>query len=172
MRYIYLVLLSFLISCRCDNTEKIHIRFKKEISSAIEKYVSKNNNHDSYLLFPSSFLFNDRKEYTGLLIGPMYEYIWDKDRIVGYFPVKGKKVYVMYDGLSFIQHETEINFCKADSINIQFGDTLISNHTPLINFIKRSFLLYYRNKNLQINTKPDTLFLPKIRQTVTISESQ
>ncbi len=48
----------------------------------------------------------------------------------------------------------------------------ISDPTPIINFIKRSFLLYYRNKKLQINMKPDTLFIPKIRQSVNVIDDE
>ena len=172
MKCIYYILLLLLVSCRCDKTGEIGFKFNKETSSAIEEYISKNGRYDSYLLFPSSFLFNDRKEYTGLLVGPMYKDVWDEDKVVSHFLVNGKNVYVMSDCSCFMRHETKIKYCKPDSVYIQYGDMAISDHTPIINFIKRSFLLYYRNKKLQINMKPDTLFIPKIRQSVNVIDDE
>lgn len=171
MRYIYSILLLLLVSCRCDKTEEIGFNFNKETSLAIEEYISKNGGYDSYLLFPSRFLFNDRKEYTGLLVGPMYKDIWNKDRIVCHFLVKNKNVYVMSDCSRFMQHKVKIKYCNTDSVNI-YGDEIIFSKDPLTNFIKRSCLLYYKENELQINMEPDTLFLPKIKQTVIVDDDE
>ena len=165
MNYIYIILLLFMVSC--DKSSRIQMALNEETQDAVSDYISKNEGYKSYLLFPSRFLFNDRKEFSGLLIGPLYKDVFDDGTIVGSFVIHNKRVFVMSDYSDFLKHNMEIEFCPKDSVDIQYGDIKIYN--PLINYIKRAYLLYYKNNALHINYRPDTLFLPKINNPVNLN---
>lgn len=155
MNYIYIILLLFMVSC--DKSSRIQMALNEETQDAVSDYISKNEGYNSYLLFPSRFLFNDREEFSGLLIGPLYKDVFDDGTIVGIFVIHNKRVFVMSDYSDFLMHDMEIEFCPKDSVDIQYGDIKI--YSPLINYIKRAYLLYYKNNALHINYRPDTLFL-------------
>jgi len=165
MNYIYIILLLFMVSC--DKSSRIQMALNEETQDAVSDYISKNEGYNSYLLFPSRFLFNDREEFSGLLIGPLYKDVFDDGTIVGNFVIHNKRVFVMSDYSDFLMHDMEIEFCPKDSVDIQYGDIKI--YSPLINYIKRAYLLYYKNNALHINYRPDTLFLPKINNPVNLN---
>ena len=171
MRNYYLILilsgvfLYSLLGCQKQASYTI----KDDYYVIIRKYVLAHRQYNSFLLMSTGQLFNENRKYRGFLLGPLYENMEKEIQdfsLIDFLEIDGKRIYLSSEASSIIQQkELDINYCVADSIVVfTYGEgQKIYSHSSLINYLKRSMLLYKNKGVIYINNSSDTLFLPQFK---------
>ncbi len=160
---IFVLFLFFLISCQ----KEVHndsVVLNHDSFLAIKSYMSKHK-YRAYLLLSTKELFNDKKEYSGYLIGPLYKKVLAERTKTKLLQIDGENVYILSDLSDFLKQDIiPQDFNSCDSVILyNKDDYIVYTHDALINYLKRANLLFYRNGIMYTNFKPDTLYLPKMK---------
>ena len=164
-KYIKYAIISFfsLISC----TERQESRLlKNEFMDSIYSYIIQDSlRHDSYIIFPAKVFFNENQGQEGMLVGPLYQGILSPNSEKNYIKLKGYGATSLYfycneidffDDLSSCQN---IKYTQQDSVILYRS---IYTKSPIINYLKRANLFFYKEKQLYKEQNVDSLFLPRI----------
>ena len=160
---IVIVVFSFLM-VSCEYNRPSTLAFKQEFVDSIKSFIDRDSiMHCSYLILHTDKVSHDRKIPNGYLIGPLYDDLsptFKKYESVILFSNKKITVYLYHIGAEFIQESSDsIKFCKQDSILI--CDTIYIK-SPIINFLKRANLFYYKDGMISVRGEVDTLFMRKL----------
>lgn len=164
MKYKKYLYCTFLLMVSCTYTKSPKLSFKQEFVDSIKCYVDRDTSvHNSYLILYIDKVFHERTIPNGYLVGPLYPGLsasLHQKEYIKLFDYKKKAVYLYDIDTEFLQSSHEpTKFCKQDSV--LFYDTIYSKD-PMINFLKRANLFYFRKGKMVIEAKVDTLILPKL----------
>ena len=159
-----IISLSLFQSCVREGKE---INFKDEFIDSVKSYIRNDRlRHNSYIIFPANYFFTENKRYEGLLIGPLYKDISTQDDEKHYIKVmtyNSSSVYYYCPDIKFVSYpftSEHIQFCKSDSI-VLYKQTF--TRSPIINYLKRAVLYFYKDNYLYKQNNVDSLFLPRIK---------
>ena len=146
------------------------------IEKAINGYIKDNNEYQSLLIMSSCHFYNEGKEISGVLVGPMYEGILhfiDNHHINNYIDYSGKIIYIDSEALYITNgceniKNNQILSCEQDSfILYENANKKYYEKSAYVNYIKRAILLDFRFIDDTVNDlnvrNADSLYLPKIR---------
>lgn len=162
-------------SCQCE--KHIFSKMVREDDMAvIESYVSDSINYDSFLIMPTKVLFNFKDGPLGFLVGPLYENLkMDINNFnpIYFMTIQDKDVYLNSDISDMMDKDGEpaVKYCPQDSVVFCLDCEDISyTKQAIVNYLKRARLFYRDNGKLYINNRPDTFFLPRIKEDKLIDE--
>jgi hypothetical protein len=173
MKYkIFLMLICIFISaCNKIGKEDELSSFlgNKHFMQIINLYVT-TAGYDSYVILSTDRLFNFDERKHGLLLGPLYkDFLAElKDSIIIEFcEVSHRKIYaipIIKNKMQNPKGTLNVKYCSRDSFLIaNYKGRKIYTYSSLINFLKRSILIYYNDKHaLTMESHPDTIVLPNI----------
>lgn len=152
-----------MMSC-CNYKSPSELTFKQEFVDRINCYIDRDStSHHSYLIIYTDKLYHERKITNGYLVGPLYYGLYTslrKENFIKLFCYKKKIVYLYSVGAEFLKSSNAtINFCEQDSC-ILYNN--VYSKEPLINFLKRANLFYYKKDRMYVESEIDTLFMPKL----------
>ena len=157
-----IISLFLLVSC----TKKQEVApFKKDFVDCVKSYISQDSSrHDSYVIFSAKDFYNEMKKCEGMLVGPLYEGIFPKDKEKQYVWLMNygtSSVYFYYSEAVFFDYPSihSVKYSKQDSV-ILYGNTYTKS--PAVNYLKRANLFHYRGDKLCVEKNVDSIFLPRI----------
>ena len=152
------IIISILLVVSCNRSPLKNI-FKQEVLDSVRSYIEKDNfAHDSYLMLQTEKIFHENKIdiNNGFIIGPLYENLYPDSEQGNYIELlkyKNKTVYIQ-----FFNARTVI-YCRQDSFCIYKN---VYSHNPIMNYLKRASLIYYKKGKLLVRNDIDSLYLPKL----------
>ncbi len=165
MKNLLNIIIFVLLIVSCADNYDCRWKMKKDCRDSIKAYISSHKDFSSYLVVLKHTV-SDKLEIitTGFLIGPLYSQ--SKQELHSLLPIviDNAKVFILSD-LQLIMDVPEM-FVSESDIN-SYG----YNKDPVaVNYIRHAVYMYYNDSILMVNTRPDTLFLPKIVEDEMISE--
>ena len=175
-KYIKYAIISFFSLISCTERQESRL-FNNEFMDSIYSYIIQDSlRHDSYIIFPAKVFFNENQGQEGMLVGPLYQGILSPNSEKNYIKLKGYGATSLYfycneidffDDLSSCQN---IKYTQQDSVilyrSIQQDSVIlyrsIYTKSPIINYLKRANLFFYKEKQLYKEQNVDSLFLPRI----------
>lgn len=161
------IIISILLVVSCNRSPLKNI-FKQEVLDSVRSYIEKDNfAHDSYLILQTEKIFHENKIdiNNGFIIGPLYENLYPDSEQGNYIELlkyKNKTVYIQFFNASFIDslyHARTVIYCRQDSFCIYKN---VYSHNPIMNYLKRASLIYYKKGKLLVRNDIDSLYLPKL----------
>ena len=162
---LYLFLLILFSACH-DESELKHV-IKQELIDSIQCYIDKDScNHPTYLILYAEGLLHNGNVHNGVLMGPMYRNmhsLYKESEYMKIIEYNKKTVYFYSPFAQFMEmpnrNDVKIDYCDLDSVLYYKNEY---SHSPIINYLKRAYLLYYKDEKLYIKEDIDSLFLPRI----------
>lgn len=150
--------------CCCSlKQNEFNDNFYDEISYYADTVV-----YRALIVFPAEKLnHNPDVGVDGYVIGPCISNIIKKQKYLLLNSKKGKHIYI-YTDLSCILKNTvypsKYDNVKIDSVisYINYENKAIYTKEQIVCYLKKSKMLYKKNRKWSWNWQPDTLFLPKI----------
>lgn len=175
---IILVLLIVAYGCKNIKDTGTYIEIKQEYRDVVFEYINNNENYNTFLLIPMQRVFSakfiDAKYGNGYLIGPCFPLLKEFYKGSGFVKVgdvSGKRVYMLSQFSELFENNdtTWENTCKLDKF------VLLREHhkeeiypkgpsSNIINYLCRANLVSKSNGKIIVNTRPDTLVLPVIKE--------
>ncbi len=159
-----IILMLPILFLSCDSNISYKREIKKEYYDAIKDYVMDKEGYNQFLLIPANKFYTLRDDIHGYLIGPLYPILLDIFETNVYKLVSfssNKTVYFTTDFKELFEDEYyNYEIIKDSVLDYSLNGEDHYDRNPLVNFLKRSRLLYLK-ENMIINHQPDTLFLPK-----------
>lgn len=166
-RIIYVCAFMLLMACTNQNHCTISSFDDQNVVKEISRYIDKTS-YDSYAVVYTSQLTGFDSLQTGILIGPFYKGLIEQLKISSIKNIgecSNRKIYLLSTSQTrpVAKDLSDIAFCSMDS-SLVTKDREYEMYTKncLINFLRKSVLMYNDKTTLIINQRPDTLVLPKI----------
>ena len=140
---------------------------KKDCRDSIKAYISSHKEYSAYLVVLKHTVSDQLGiTTTGFLVGPLNRQ--SKQELHSLLPIviDNAKVFILTD-LQLIMDVPEM-FVSESDIN-SYG---YNKESGAVNYIRHAVYMYYNDSILMVNTRPDTLFLPKIVEDKMISEDE
>lgn len=161
----FIILIPFFISC--VNNYDCRWKLKKDCRDSIKAYISSHKEYSAYLVVLKHTVSDQLGiATTGFLVGPLNRQ--SKQELHSLLPIviDNAKVFILTD-LQLIMDVPEL-FVSESDIN-SYG---YNKESGAVNYIRHAVYMYYNDSILMVNTRPDTLFLPKIVEDKMISEDE
>lgn len=176
---IILILLVAAYGCKNAKDAGNYIEIKQEYHDVVCEYINNHENYNTFLLIPMQRVFSANKfiyaKYgNGYLIGPCFPLLKEFYKGSGFVKVgdvSGKRVYMLSQFSELFENNdtTWENTCKLDKF------VLLREHhkeeiypkdpsSNIINYLCRANLVSKSNGKIIVNTRPDTLVLPIIKE--------
>lgn len=165
MKNLLNIIIFVLLIISCADNYDCRWKMKKDCRDSIKAYISSHKDYSSYLVVLKHTVSDQLGIITtGFLIGPLY--CQSKQELHSLLPIviDNAKVFILSD-LQLIMDVPEM-FVSERDIN-SYG---YNKDSGAVNYIRHAVYMYYNDSILMVNTRPDTLFLPKIVEDKMISE--
>lgn len=160
---IFLSVITLIMGCKTKPIDKCVI-IDESYMSAIETYISKNPQYNTFLIKDSyQEMFSTIKYPIGILIGPGYRNLVE-GKNYSYFDIRDSRVYIYSDTTVEIINKSNkndywINKNPRDSVIL--GNTNIWLYNSWENYIYKAAFIYKVNDIVYLNQRPDTIFVPQ-----------
>ena len=144
----------------CTDNYDCRWKLKEDCRDSIKAYISSHKEYSSYLVVLKHTVSDQlRVITTGFLVGPLYRQSMQELHLPLPIVIENAKVFILSD-LQLLMDVPEMSVSESD-IN-SFASDYNKNEPAAVNFIRHAVYMYYNDSKLMVNTRPDTLFLPKI----------
>lgn len=176
---IILILLVAAYGCKNAKDAGNYIEIKQEYHDVVCEYINNHENYNTFLLIPMQRVFSANKfiyaKYgNGYLIGPCFPLLKEFYKGSGFVKVgdvSGKRVYILSQFSELFENNdtTWENTCKLDKFVLlreHYKEEIYPKDpsSNIINYLCRANLVSKSNGKIIVNTRPDTLVLPIIKE--------
>jgi hypothetical protein len=160
-------------SCKQEKMSCQRINLHADVKNIINTYIKEHPQFNTFILMSTQgFEQNENIPIKqGFLLGPGYEFLVKECHSSLYFDITNKRVFFIspYNKLIEEKENKWIIKNEPDSMII-CNDWTIKNSWEL--FMHRSIYFYYNElENLEINSRPDVIFLPLILKETIVFEN-
>lgn len=170
MKNIFKIICFILLCSSCTGNNDCKWKLKEACRDSIKSYITSHKDYKSYLVV-FKYTVSDQAGIatTGFLIGPLYEQ--SKHEFSSLLPIKidNAQVFILSD-LQLLMDGFEKPTNKSDSGSFTYDYN--KNESAAVNYVRHAVYMYYDDSRLMVNTRPDTLFLPKILEDEMILEEK
>lgn len=166
MRFVFIIICLVILFASCTDKYDCRWKIKEDCRDSIEAYISSHQEYPSFLIV----LKHEISEQTGVVtngffVGPLYEQ--SRLELHSALPVviNNAKVYILSD-LQYLLESPEMT--SSESSQYSFILDYNKEESAPVNYIRCAVYMYYDENRLIVNTRPDTLFLPKLVEDSTI----
>ena len=160
MKSIFKIICLFLLYSSCTGNKDCRWKIKEDCRDSIKSYITSHKEYKSYLVV-FKYAISDQAGIvtTGFLVGPLYEQ--SKREFSSLLPIEidNAKVFIQSD-LQLLMDGDEKTIDESDSDSFIYDYN--KNESAAVNYVRHAVYMYYDDSRLMVNTRPDTLFLPKI----------
>lgn len=162
MKKSYLLFSICLLLLSCSDNMECHLKMKKDCYDAFENYIKTHKEYPAYLLISKHFVTERGEvETAGYILGPCYSRFLEYEDLPILIEIDGKKIFFQTDMQLLIEPCT----LSKESLGVASDEFDYDNKKPIwVNFIRHAIYIYFHKSELLMNSRPDTLFLPKIEK--------
>lgn len=164
-KLLYIICFLFL-GGSCVDRYECRWKLKEDCRDSIKAYILSHKDYTSYLVVLKHAVSDQARIITtGFLVGPLYNQSMQELHSLLPIRIDNAKVYILSD-LQLLMDVSEMSVNENGMNPIDNN----KNDDAAVNYVRHAVYMYYNDSKLIVNTRPDTLFLPKIIEDEMIEE--